>query len=84
MNLILAIKQKNEELLLRGDELQQLVGERKTSGGTRSLLIAFVFAPFVAGSAVRFFFGVKRNISKHLLRAIFPSLGLMPFLRCSA
>lgn len=78
MKLILAIKQKNEELRLKNSEIQQRLHERKTTPECRSFLVTFVFAPLVVGAVVRLVFGEKWNYSQHLARTIFPSMGLLP------
>lgn len=79
MNLMLSIKQKNEELVLKNIAMRAVLRERLNVPESKSFFVTFMAAPFILGAASRLIFGARRSgIPRQLIRSIIPGLTWMP------
>lgn len=79
MNLTVAVKQKNEQLLLQSVELQRQLHARLAAPEFSAFFITFGVAPLLAGVVAGAVFAPKSSLSHKLCRAAFPGLRLWPF-----
>ncbi len=78
MDLIAAVKQKNDQLLVQNILLQQHLRTRVNTPQFRSFLTTFIVAPFIVGAVAQFALGSKPSVSRHLFRAVLPGLTFWP------
>lgn len=84
MDLITAIKQKNDQLSLQNIQLQQHLRFRVDTPQFRSFLTTFVILPFVVGVAAQLALKSKNPTASYLLSAVLPGLKFLPLLRITA
>ncbi|WP_323815564.1 hypothetical protein [Cellvibrio sp. NN19] len=81
MNLMLSIKQKNEEVAIKNVAMRAALCEQLNAPESQSFFITFAVAPFILGAASRLLVGKRRSgISRQLIRSIIPGLTWMPLL----
>ncbi len=79
MSLMLSIKQKSEELVIKNAAMRAALCEQLNTSESRSFFITFAAAPFILGMASRLLMSHRQSgVSRQLIQSIIPGLTWMP------